>query len=874
MCDRCDLLPFTLQGVVNKMNDGGMGLIGTAEQTGASMNKSPIATAARPFEMGMAIQSGILKSLGINLYTNLGKVIVEFIANAYDGDAKKVTVKIPIDRIVQERAKKIEADRHDSERQAFEVGAAVVTSSGDGEVQGADQSVTTSAHVEAAEAKVAELEMADGASIKGSSDVSDQADGESSTSDAAMPSTPPVPLTLNLETLFDTLPEDVKVVIEDDGHGMTWEEVERKFLPLNRQRRADAAGKEVILTSPGGRYVMGRKGVGKLAGFGAALTVELWTKRRGETSATLIKLVDEDLNQAGTIHNVKIPVTYEDGLDPQLQGTRVTLSRLKADATRDSIDKIRRVITKSFHAIRPEDFAIIVNDETLKFDLPSYEFIYPPELTRERIVSGERAEMQVPVPGIGGLTFRYYVGFLPRSHGSGADRGATIYCNNRLAAGPALFGLPTGMHSFHSVDYMDCIIEADDLDRSDIDFVNTARNGIKEGNEVVGTMLETVVRVMRSAIAAHARFKKKEADRKLGEDKTARIISATIEALPKKTRKAGKKLLQTIAQTFEVGTPEFEELAPVIVHSINATEVLINLVSHGTDVATIGQIMGQLRQLSEIEKRDALKLYRARRGGIEKLEIMYERGRDNWKKKQFEKDLHQLLKENPWLIRPEFSNYISSDQGINTTVSRLAADLKVDAFAPIVDGEELSDVRPDLVFLMSDPMDEGPYTVKIVELKSPGLPLTIAHWRQLEDYVDAVKEWCRVNLPHTVRVSGYLIGAMPLNESAVQAERRLLDKFRDTGVGDPIQIVGLLELIKLARAVHIQAIKALDRDLSDEDDDEDELEADSDNETIADDEPVVIVGSSMDKVDMNAPQGVDPVTGGVVAPAGTPSPGV
>jgi hypothetical protein len=482
----------------------------------------PAAAPKRPDTMAMAIQAGILKSLGINLYTNLGKVLVEFIANAYDGDATKVIVTIPDERIVEERARaKAEAD----------------------------------AAAAAAEAAAAEAAA------------------------AAPPSPEPQPTSppgaskqtaggLNLEALFQTLPGDIKVVIEDDGHGMTWQEVEKKFLPLNRQRRADDKGREVNLTSPGGRYVMGRKGVGKLAGFGAALTVEVWTKRTGETSATIITLVDEDLNHAGSIHKVRVPVRYEDDLDPDLKGTRVTLSRLKADATRDSMDKIRTVITKSFNAIRPEDFLIEINGEALTFETPDYEFIFPTHLTRESIAAGERQHASIKVAGIGEMAFAYYVGFLPRSHGSGADRGATIYCNNRLAAGPALFGLPTGMHSFHSVDYMDCVVEADALDRTDIDFVNTARNGVKEGNEVVGAILEAIVRLMRGAIAAHAKFKKAEADKKLKEDKTARIIAATIEVLPKKTRKAGMRLLQTIAQTFEVGTPEFEELAPTIIHSI------------------------------------------------------------------------------------------------------------------------------------------------------------------------------------------------------------------------------------------------------------------------------------------------------------------
>lgn len=722
-------------------------------------------SSGRPSEMGMAIQSGILKSLGINLYTNLGKVLVEFIANAYDSDASSVSIEIPVLKIEEERAKLAAARKEEAARKASQAAGQLTldVTSGQG---------------------------GDGAIASGN---------------------------LDLSPLHHTLPSEVQVVIADDGHGMTWEEVEKKFLPLNRQRRADRSGRETNLTSPGGRYVMGRKGVGKLAGFGAALSIELWTKREGETFATRICLVDEDLSQAGSIQDIRIPVTYEDGLPPETKGTRVTLSRLKAEATRDTIDKIRKVIAKSFHAIRPQDFSISLNGEPLSFDLPGYEFIYPSDLNIDAVRDGKRATAIVEVPELGSMSYRYYVGFLPRSHGSGADRGATVYCNNRLAAGPALFGLPTGMHSFHSVDYMDCIIEADELDRNEIDFVNTARNGIKEGNEVVAALLESIVGVMRSAISAHARFKEGQTRTRLQEDPTAKIIASTIETLPKKTRKAGRRLLETIAQTFEVGTPEFEELAPVIIHSINATEVLIKLVSHGTDVGTIGQIMEQLRELSEIEKRDALKLYRARRGGIEKLEIMYERGQENWKKRQFEKELHLLFKENPWLIRPEFSTYISSDQGINTTVSRLAKHLGVDEHSSIKDGDEESDVRPDLVFLMSDPTDEGPYTIKIVELKSPALPLNLEHWRQLEDYILSVRDWCKANITHAVRINGYLIGTMPKTDASKQSEKNLLEKFRQSGPNDEIQIIGLLELIRHAKTIHVEAIAALNRDLNDED---------------------------------------------------------
>ena len=757
----------------------------------------------RPEQLPLAIQSGILKSLGINLYTNLGKVLVEFIANAYDADATYVRVNIPDARIADERAK---------------------------------AKATADAALAAAEAEAAGQSAMDLTGTYG------QEPGTASGGAAPLGASPK--MGLNLEALFETLPPDVSVTIEDDGHGMTWQQVRDRFLPLNRQRRLKN-GRETDLTSPGGRYVMGRKGVGKLAGFGAALTVEIWTKRKGQTSATIVTLVDEELNHGGSIHNVRVPVTYEDDLDPDLQGTRVTLSRLKAEATRDTLERIRRVVAKSFHSIRPEDFSIEINGEQLRFELPAYEFIYPPELDAAAIAAGGRKDASVSIPGVGHLPYRFYVGFLPRSHGGGEDRGATIYCNNRLAAGPALFGLPPGTHSFHSVDYMDCVIEADELDRADIDFVNTARNGIKEGNEVVSALLKAIVADMREAIKAHARFKELEADRKLATDPTARVVREIIETLPKKSQTAGMKLLQTVARQFEVGSKDFEELAPIIVNSINATDVLVRLAKKSTDSGTIAEIMGQLRELSEIEMQDALKLYRARRNGIVKLETVYEQGQEDWKKKQSEKALHQLLKENPWLIRPEFSTYITSDQGINTTISRLAKHLKVDRFAPIMDGDEETEVRPDLVFLMSDPAEYGPHTVKVVELKSPGLPLTIDHWRQLENYIADVTGWCEANLSHgsKIRVDGYLIGAMPKPNPTTRGERMLLDFYRKEGPDGPIKIIGLLDLIREARTIHVEAIKIIERELAGEDAAEASEEAE-DLDTIDDemrgDEGVVI----------------------------------
>lgn len=60
------------------------------------------------------------------------------------------------------------------------------------------------------------------------------------------------------------------VVITDNGRGMTRDELTDEFLIIGRNRRAKPTS-----TTPNGRLPMGRKGIGKLAGFGIAKTVDI-----------------------------------------------------------------------------------------------------------------------------------------------------------------------------------------------------------------------------------------------------------------------------------------------------------------------------------------------------------------------------------------------------------------------------------------------------------------------------------------------------------------------------------------------------------------------------------------------------------------------
>ncbi|MGB0557534.1 MAG: ATP-binding protein, partial [Paracoccaceae bacterium] len=69
-----------------------------------------------------------------------------------------------------------------------------------------------------------------------------------------------------------------EIYVKDDGHGMSFDEINQKYLLVGRNRRTEqGAGK-----SPGkGRPVIGKKGLGKLSVFGVCTEIEVRTVKDG-----------------------------------------------------------------------------------------------------------------------------------------------------------------------------------------------------------------------------------------------------------------------------------------------------------------------------------------------------------------------------------------------------------------------------------------------------------------------------------------------------------------------------------------------------------------------------------------------------------------
>lgn len=120
-----------------------------------------------------------------------------------------------------------------------------------------------------------------------------------------------------------------QIVVQDDGHGMTRDDVQSKFLAVGYSRRTTEKNKSY--SQSGCRRVMGRKGIGKLAMFSLAKVITVVTKStEGEAVAFSVN-VDELLKAAeagnGNADYAVQQIPAPDDFTLK-HGTRITLTSL------------------------------------------------------------------------------------------------------------------------------------------------------------------------------------------------------------------------------------------------------------------------------------------------------------------------------------------------------------------------------------------------------------------------------------------------------------------------------------------------------------------------------------------------------------------
>ena len=612
-----------------------------------------------------------------------------------------------------------------------------------------------------------------------------------------------------------TLADDLAIVIEDNGHGMGRADLEHKFLMIGRRRRK---GEERTARSPGKRRViMGRKGLGKLAGFGLAHKIEVFSKLAADSFATKITLRLDELLKAPDTTSIKIPVErVEDGAGFEKSGTRIVMSQLVYDALKaNGPGTITKSLGDHFYFVNATDFTIFLNDVPIAPPPPDFAFAYPVlenqgfDALAEYSFKPENSEEQ--------FTFRYRLRFRgPKKQLSAKERGVRVYAHNRLAAAPDLLDVSTSANGFQYSSYLDGVAVADFIDDAPTDYIATDRQSLRWETPLLSPMRSFLTEQILKALNAYDAHKRAESEKQVNEDVYTKDVIEKAE-LPKHRETTAFQIAKTLAarESDGVSSDFYKQTLVSIVSGLghgNILHAIYELSRSGNP--QLPEVIAEITRLTKREFDEFLTVVNGRLRGIEVLKRICQSV--NFKGKQNEKPLHTLFKNNPWMLDPTFFEFLTSDVSQDALNAQLTKHLGIGTQVPgSYDPNKPDEIeemgenrRPDLVFLLSN---QGLKRVVIIEFKSPNLPLHIDHLIQLEDYMSYTEDWLRDKYKdHSYRVEGILVGSHnPATDARkVYSLNKRIEK--DMGPTSRWKVYDIVEVLTRTEDAHRALVKSFE----------------------------------------------------------------
>ena len=152
---------------------------------------------------------------------------------------------------------------------------------------------------------------------------------------------------------IDTEKDEITII--DDGIGMSKQDINKKYLKVGYKKRDESS------TTPKGRHVMGRKGIGKLSVFSISDIVEVYSVKNSTISALRM---DKDKIETA-IKDDKKQKYYPEPIVTKgikiTKGTKVVLKKLKKKLSRTE-SFLRKRLARRFSVIDPNHkFQVFLN---------------------------------------------------------------------------------------------------------------------------------------------------------------------------------------------------------------------------------------------------------------------------------------------------------------------------------------------------------------------------------------------------------------------------------------------------------------------------------------------------------------------------------
>lgn len=325
----------------------------------------------------------------------------------------------------------------------------------------------------------------------------------------------------------------VSIAVKDNGCGMSFSDIQSKFLAIGRDRRQTDGD---VPSPKYGRLPTGKKGLGKLALFGIAKTIEVTTIKENRLNKFILDW--DTLYSSEGEYNPEIVVA--DKSTDRGNGTYIQLKNLKRKSSfnisniADSLSRIFivdddfKITLEKTGGVQPEKESI---ENERRFSQIDREFIWTKvdlnlgEYEHAAEVEFELITSKKPIPPSSGL------------------RGITIFSRGKLVNAPEFFSDSTSSHVFQ---YLTGWIKADFIDLLDEDVISTNRQALNwehDDMQEFRAWLQNLV----SQVGSDWRKKRKEKKEKSFQEDTGIDQEKWVSTLPEDVRQPVESIVKKLS---------------------------------------------------------------------------------------------------------------------------------------------------------------------------------------------------------------------------------------------------------------------------------------------------------------------------------------
>lgn len=329
-----------------------------------------------------------------------------------------------------------------------------------------------------------------------------------------------------------------EIIVEDDGLGMSFDEINDKFLKIGRKRRSED---ETEVTPRHKRKIIGKKGLGKLAFFGIAHEVEVCTKKDGKE--TVFKMTWKDIKEKKE-GDYRPDIIKKDGDCLPADGTRITLRKVQRKSgfspedLVNSLSKIFIVGSKFRVEIWHNSHGPTVVSNEKRYDnlkkqvewrIPD-DFKYGNDYDKADQIVGHLIATEKPIS--------------PKTN----MRGIVLFSRKKMVNQPEYFSDSTSSHFFS---YLTGYLEVDFIDEFPDDVIATNRQSLNWEHEETRKLRAYLQGLIRLLEKDWRKKRRKKRDEQL-EEKTGVNVSNWFRTLPKDIAEEIESIVVNIVQDSEL----------------------------------------------------------------------------------------------------------------------------------------------------------------------------------------------------------------------------------------------------------------------------------------------------------------------------------